>query len=189
MTTTRQELLDGVQGVLFTAVGPVQVPVPGQLEQPRIPDLPCEVLTAFERNDVVAAAMHDERRSVHGRERASHIHLTVAAKDLAHQVRCGRGPFVAGEKRGRVGIGRHVCDEETNGLAGVPPRYDTVDERLDDGRLDAPAFHRNHEPIWSVLAPFLLDHAGDVLEIGSGTGQHVVAFAGKSPDIVWWPSD
>src|SRR5436189_189163 len=80
--------------------------------------------------------MHDESRRVHGWERASHVHLTVAAKDLAHQVRRGRGPLVAGEKRGRVGIGRHVGDEEPNGLAGVPTRRDTVDERLDDGRID-----------------------------------------------------
>ena len=58
-----------------------------------------------------------------------------------------------------------------------------------DGRLDAPAFHRNHRPIWSVLGKFLQDKTGDVLEIGSGTGQHTVSFAAESPGIVWWPSD
>lgn len=58
-----------------------------------------------------------------------------------------------------------------------------------DGRLDAPAFHRNHQPIWSVLAKFLYDKAGDVLEIGSGTGQHINHFAAESQGIVWWPSD
>jgi len=58
-----------------------------------------------------------------------------------------------------------------------------------EGRLDAPAFHRNHEAIWSVLAPWLLTQSGNVLEAGSGTGQHVVEFARQSPDIVWWPSD
>ncbi len=58
-----------------------------------------------------------------------------------------------------------------------------------DERLDAPAFHRNHEPIWSVLAPYLADATGDVLEAGSGTGQHVVEFARKSPQLVWWPTD
>jgi SAM-dependent methyltransferase len=56
-----------------------------------------------------------------------------------------------------------------------------------DGRLDAPAFHRNHAAIWSVLSRFLV--GGDVLEIGSGTGQHGVHFAGQSPTITWWPSD
>ncbi len=58
-----------------------------------------------------------------------------------------------------------------------------------DGRLDAPAFHRNHQPIWAVLEKFLDGKSGDVLEAGSGTGQHVVDFARLSPGITWWPSD
>jgi hypothetical protein len=58
-----------------------------------------------------------------------------------------------------------------------------------DGRLDAPAFHRNHEAIRSVLLRFLADKSGDVVETGSGTGQHVVDFARHMPGIVWWPSD
>ena len=58
-----------------------------------------------------------------------------------------------------------------------------------DGRLDAAAFHRNHAPIWAVLQQFLAGKSGDVLEAGSGTGQHVVHFARHSPEIIWWPSD
>jgi hypothetical protein len=58
-----------------------------------------------------------------------------------------------------------------------------------DGRLDAPAFHRNHRPIWAVLQPFLTGKSGDVIEAGSGTGQHVVDFARRTPEIIWWPSD
>jgi hypothetical protein len=58
-----------------------------------------------------------------------------------------------------------------------------------DGRLDAAAFYRNHQAIWSVLQPFLAGQSGDVVETGSGTGQHVVYFARQTPDIVWWPSD
>jgi len=58
-----------------------------------------------------------------------------------------------------------------------------------DGRLDAAAFHRNHEPIWAVLQKFLAGKSGDVVEAGSGTGQHVVHFAKRTPGIVWWPSD
>jgi SAM-dependent methyltransferase len=58
-----------------------------------------------------------------------------------------------------------------------------------DGRLDAPAFHRNHQAIWAVLEKFLAGKSGDVVEAGSGTGQHVVAFARHSPEITWWPSD
>jgi len=58
-----------------------------------------------------------------------------------------------------------------------------------DGRLDAAAFHRNHAPIWAVLEKFLAGKSGDVLEVGSGTGQHIVHFARHTPDITWWPSD
>jgi hypothetical protein len=58
-----------------------------------------------------------------------------------------------------------------------------------DGRLDAPAYHRNHQAIAAVLQPHLAGKTGDVVEAGSGTGQHVVDFARQHPDIVWWPSD
>jgi hypothetical protein len=58
-----------------------------------------------------------------------------------------------------------------------------------DGRLDAPAFHRNHQAIRAVLQRYLTGRSGDVVEAGSGTGQHVVDFARHFPDIVWWPSD
>ena len=58
-----------------------------------------------------------------------------------------------------------------------------------DGRLDAPAFHRNHQAIWTVLQQFLSGKSGDVVEAGSGTGQHVVDFARYTPEITWWPSD
>jgi hypothetical protein len=58
-----------------------------------------------------------------------------------------------------------------------------------DGRLDAPAFHRNHQAIGAVLQRFLAGKSGDAMEAGSGTGQHVVDFARHIPDITWWPSD
>jgi SAM-dependent methyltransferase len=58
-----------------------------------------------------------------------------------------------------------------------------------DGRLDAPAFHRNHEAIRNVLRGRLAGKSGEVLEAGSGTGQHVVDLARHFPEIVWWPSD
>jgi len=58
-----------------------------------------------------------------------------------------------------------------------------------DGRLDAAAFHRNHRAIRAVLQPFLAGKSGDVVETGSGTGQHVVDFASHFPEITWWPSD
>jgi len=58
-----------------------------------------------------------------------------------------------------------------------------------DGRLDGPAFHRNHGAIWSAMADFLSVQTGDVLELGSGTGQHATAFAKRLPHLTWWPSD
>lgn len=58
-----------------------------------------------------------------------------------------------------------------------------------DGRLDAAPFHRNHAAIWTVLQTFLDGKSGDVIEAGSGTGQHVVQFALQSPELTWWPSD
>jgi hypothetical protein len=58
-----------------------------------------------------------------------------------------------------------------------------------DGRLDAAAFHRNHRAIREVLQPFLAGKSGDVVEVGSGTGQHVVDLARHLPEIIWWPSD
>jgi SAM-dependent methyltransferase len=58
-----------------------------------------------------------------------------------------------------------------------------------DRRLHGPVFARNHAPIWSAIAPFLQDRRGDVLEVGSGPGEHVVAYAALSPAVAWWPSD
>ena len=58
-----------------------------------------------------------------------------------------------------------------------------------DGRLDAAAFHRNHQPIRAVLQRCLAGKSGDVVEAGSGTGQHVVDLARHFPEIIWWPSD
>jgi len=57
------------------------------------------------------------------------------------------------------------------------------------GRLDAPSFHRNKEGITAELIRLLGDGHGDVLEIGSGTGQHAVTFAAALPDLTFWPSD
>lgn len=58
-----------------------------------------------------------------------------------------------------------------------------------DGRLDAPAFHRNVEPIWGAIGGFLAGRAGDILEIGSGTGQHAATYTARTPGLTWWPSD
>ena len=68
--------------------------------------------------------------------------------------------------------------------------YSKIPQQQDaEGRLDAPSFHRNHEPIWAAIGPWLTAQEGDALEIGSGTGQHIVEFAHKTPRLTWWPSD
>jgi len=52
----------------------------------------------------------------------------------------------------------------------------------------APAAARNREPIAEVLAEWL-PAAGTVLEIASGTGEHVAFLAGQFPNLGWQPSD
>jgi hypothetical protein len=52
----------------------------------------------------------------------------------------------------------------------------------------APATLRNREPIAQVLRDWL-PHRGLVLEIASGTGEHVAYFAEQFPDLEWQPSD
>ncbi len=58
-----------------------------------------------------------------------------------------------------------------------------------DERLFAPATERNREPILAVLQEFL-PLSGLVLEIASGTGEHISYFAPRlSPNLQWQPSD
>lgn len=50
------------------------------------------------------------------------------------------------------------------------------------------ACDRNRGPILAVIEPLLFDRHG-VLEIGSGTGQHAVAFAARLRHLIWYTSD
>jgi hypothetical protein len=52
----------------------------------------------------------------------------------------------------------------------------------------SPACERNKGPILEVLEQ-VLPRQGTVLEIGSGTGQHVVHFSDRLPFLHWQPSD
>ncbi len=52
----------------------------------------------------------------------------------------------------------------------------------------APACERNRDPILQVLRGELAN-ARQVLEIGSGTGQHAVHFAAALPQLIWQCSD
>ena len=57
-----------------------------------------------------------------------------------------------------------------------------------DERRHAPATARNREPILEVLRNWLPSE-GRVLEFGSGSGEHVCAFARRFPDLTFQPSD
>lgn len=53
---------------------------------------------------------------------------------------------------------------------------------------DAPATGRNRDPILDVLQ-VEFSESRDILEIGSGTGQHAVYFASVMPHLNWQTSD
>lgn len=55
-------------------------------------------------------------------------------------------------------------------------------------RLFAPATERNRDPILSVLRR-ILPPQGLVLELASGTGEHITYFAKNLPALRWQPSD
>lgn len=52
----------------------------------------------------------------------------------------------------------------------------------------APSFERNREPLLEVLRDHFAQRQ-QVLEIGSGTGQHAVYFAEAMPELIWQASD
>ena len=61
-------------------------------------------------------------------------------------------------------------------------------ETLAEGLLESPAAERNKDPILDAIRS-RLPPAGTVLEIASGTGQHVVHFARALPALAWQPTD
>jgi len=71
-------------------------------------------------------------------------------------------------------------------MASSPP-WMPEDGGSDDKR-HAPATLRNREVIAAVLADWL-PAAGTVLEVASGSGEHVVHFAAAFPALHWQPSD
>ena len=57
-----------------------------------------------------------------------------------------------------------------------------------DAKRYAPATLRNRAAITDVLRE-VLPAQGMILEIASGSGEHVVHFADQFPDLIWQPSD
>ena len=47
---------------------------------------------------------------------------------------------------------------------------------------------QNRDPIFEVIQPLLIDKK-NLLEVGSGTGQHAAYFAQKMPHLIWQTSD
>jgi hypothetical protein len=73
-------------------------------------------------------------------------------------------------------------------MTAKKPAKTSVALPLDGAKLHAPSAERNTGPIRDLL----LRHAprrGQALEIASGTGQHVVAFARAMPGLIWQPTD
>jgi SAM-dependent methyltransferase len=60
--------------------------------------------------------------------------------------------------------------------------------RTGDGRHFSPSAARNSGSIQEVLER-VLPKSGIALEIGSGTGEHVICFARALPGLLWQPSD
>ncbi len=59
---------------------------------------------------------------------------------------------------------------------------------MSDARQYAPATRRNRDAILDVLRP-VLPPSGLVLEVASGTGEHVVHLAGALPGLTFQPTD
>lgn len=57
-----------------------------------------------------------------------------------------------------------------------------------DPKFSSPAALRNREPILEILRN-VLPKKGTILEIASGSGEHVTHYAALLPDLVWQPSD
>ncbi|MCL6286130.1 class I SAM-dependent methyltransferase [Ruegeria sp. 2012CJ41-6] len=68
-----------------------------------------------------------------------------------------------------------------------PPRV-SVAEAGEGGRLVAPAATRNAAAICDLLLRIAPDR-GRALELASGTGQHIAAFATRLPGLEWQPSE
>ncbi len=56
-------------------------------------------------------------------------------------------------------------------------------------KLDAPAFHRNKQPMLDVLHQTLPANPLDIIEIAAGSGQHGPFFTDKMSNLTWWPTD
>lgn len=68
------------------------------------------------------------------------------------------------------------------------PEGASIAEPQQGARLFAPAAERNRAAIAELIGQ-IAPESGKALEIASGTGQHVIAFAQARPDMIWQPTD
>ncbi|MEM9280182.1 MAG: DUF938 domain-containing protein, partial [Pseudomonadota bacterium] len=60
---------------------------------------------------------------------------------------------------------------------------------MHDRKKDSPSFRRNIAPLTAKFRELLGNEKLQVLEIGSGTGQHAVALAQEFPELIIQPTD
>src|SRR5271157_3851258 len=70
----------------------------------------------------------------------------------------------------------------------LTPRFRGFVRKMSDDRQFAPATLRNREFILDVLRD-VLPRTGEILEVASGTGEHIVHFARNFPALLFQPSD
>lgn len=77
-------------------------------------------------------------------------------------------------------------DGPSGGAVSSAPLFDRTEG---DGRLFAPTFARNGGPIREALLPQIAGLAGNVVEIGCGSGEHAAALAAACPERLVLPTD
>lgn len=60
---------------------------------------------------------------------------------------------------------------------------------MNDPRRDTPSFHRNIEAITNTLQSIIRNREAVVLEIASGSGQHIAHFGHSFPDMIFHPTE
>jgi hypothetical protein len=71
-------------------------------------------------------------------------------------------------------------------MATSTDRADTI---TDGPRLHFPATAQNREAIWGVLGPLAAEAPGPILEVASGSGEHLAFFRSRDPRPAWQGSD